>query len=61
MNLRIQTYGETLLATPNRTLFSVYLGADVYDVLQKGLDDLMAVCDVVMDKFTIARNEFQSD
>ena len=30
----------------------------VYDVLEKGLNDLMDLCDVVMDKFTIARDEF---
>ena len=30
----------------------------VYGVLEKGLNDLMDLCDVVMDKFTIARDEF---
>ncbi|CAA9957972.1 RNA polymerase subunit AC19 [Pyrenophora teres f. teres] len=42
MNLRIQTYD----------------GASVYTVLEKGLEDLMAMCDVVEQKFTIARDEF---
>jgi len=32
--------------------------ASVYDVLEKGLNDLMELCDVVIDKFTIARDEF---
>ncbi len=30
----------------------------VYDALEKGLDDLMSLCDVVMDKFTQARDAF---
>lgn len=30
----------------------------VYEVLEKGLNDLMDLCDVVVDKFTIARDEF---
>ncbi|KAL6704610.1 RNA polymerase subunit AC19 [Coniothyrium glycines] len=42
MNLRIQTYD----------------GVSVYTVLEKGLDDLMAMCDVVEEKFTLARDEF---
>jgi len=33
----------------------------VYDVLEKGLSDLMDMCDVVMDKFTIARDEFNAN
>ncbi|KAF2795806.1 RBP11-like subunits of RNA polymerase [Melanomma pulvis-pyrius CBS 109.77] len=42
MNLRIQTYD----------------GVSVYTVLEKGLDDLMAMCDVVDEKFKDAREEF---
>lgn len=42
MNLRIQTYDNV----------------SVYTVLEKGLEDLMAMCDVVEEKFTIARDEF---
>lgn len=42
MNLRIQTYDNV----------------SVYDVLEKGLNDLMDMCDVIMDKFTIARDDF---
>ncbi|KAF1813114.1 RBP11-like subunits of RNA polymerase [Eremomyces bilateralis CBS 781.70] len=42
MNFRIQTYD----------------GANVRKVLEKGLNDLMDLCDVVIDKFTISRDEF---
>ncbi|KAF2262043.1 DNA-directed RNA polymerase I and III polypeptide [Lojkania enalia] len=42
MNLRIQTYD----------------GVNVYTVLEKGLDDLMDMCDIIIDKFTVARDEF---
>jgi len=42
MNLRIQTYD----------------GVSVYTVLEKGLEDLMNMCDVVEQKFTIARDDF---
>ncbi|CAN9396443.1 unnamed protein product [Alternaria alternata] len=42
MNLRIQTYD----------------GISVYTVLEKGLEDLMNMCDVVEQKFTIARDDF---
>jgi DNA-directed RNA polymerase I and III subunit RPAC2 len=30
----------------------------VYDVLDKGLQDLMAMCDVVEEKFITSRDEF---
>lgn len=30
----------------------------VYDALEKGFDDLMSLCDVVIDKFTLARDDF---
>lgn len=33
-------------------------GTAVYDVLEKGLDDLMALCDAVVTKFTDARDDF---
>ncbi|KAI9758295.1 MAG: hypothetical protein M1815_003497 [Lichina confinis] len=32
-------------------------GTTAFDALEKGFDDLMDLCDVVMDKFTTARNE----
>ncbi|KAL1625861.1 RNA polymerase subunit AC19 [Neofusicoccum ribis] len=44
MNLRIQTYDDV----------------SVYDVLEQGLDDLAELCDVVIDKFTVARDEFNT-
>ncbi|KAF4543488.1 putative dna-directed rna polymerase i and iii 14 kda polypeptide protein [Lasiodiplodia theobromae] len=44
MNLRIQTYDDV----------------SVYDVLEQGLDDLAELCDVVIDKFTVARDEFNA-
>jgi len=30
----------------------------VYQVLEKGLEDLMNMCDVVTDKFTVSREDF---
>ncbi|GCB27986.1 DNA-directed RNA polymerases I and III subunit RPAC2 [Aspergillus awamori] len=44
MNLRIQTY-ETTTAV---------------EALEKGLDTLMDLCDVVTDKFTTARDDFNA-
>ena len=32
----------------------------VYDALEKGFDDLMDLCDVVIDKFTVARDAFNA-
>lgn len=59
MNLRIQTYGESrsclcFLLFPNVTADNV----SVYQVLEKGLEDLMNMCDVVTEKFTVSREEF---
>ncbi|PGH03907.1 DNA-directed RNA polymerase I and III subunit RPAC2 [Polytolypa hystricis UAMH7299] len=45
MNLRIQTYDTTT----------------VFEVLRKGLDDLMDLCDVVTEKFTVARDGFDAE
>ncbi|KAL9102906.1 MAG: hypothetical protein Q9163_001998 [Psora crenata] len=45
MNLRIQTYE----------------GTTVYDALEKGFDDLTAICDVVIEKFVAARDEFNAE
>ncbi|KAK5000249.1 RNA polymerase subunit AC19 [Elasticomyces elasticus] len=42
MNLRIQSWD----------------GASVYDILEDGLKNLMDLCDVVTEKFTAARDEF---
>lgn len=33
---------------------------NVYDVLEKGLNDLMDLCDVVVDKFTVSRDAFNA-
>ncbi len=63
MNIRIQTYGLWLPTDPralwNATKMSTE-GTTVYDVLEKGFDDLMALCDVVTEKFTVARDEFNA-
>jgi hypothetical protein len=61
MNLRIQTYGK--LGVPIRnviedTLLTLIDNVSVYQVLDKGLEDLMSMCDVVTDKFTASREEF---
>ncbi|KAL1953107.1 hypothetical protein VTO42DRAFT_3587 [Malbranchea cinnamomea] len=45
MNLRIQTYDST----------------NVFAVLEKGFEDLMDLCDVVTEKFTAARDEFEAN
>ncbi|KAF3388071.1 DNA-directed RNA polymerases I and III subunit RPAC2 [Talaromyces pinophilus] len=45
MNIRIQTYNGT---TP-------------IEALEKGLNDLMDLCDVVSDKFTVARDAFVAE
>ncbi|KAK5120000.1 RNA polymerase subunit AC19 [Meristemomyces frigidus] len=44
MNLRIQTWDNV----------------SVFDVLRRGLSDLADLCDVVEDKFTVARDEFNT-
>ncbi|GAB7343806.1 hypothetical protein MBLNU457_1777t1 [Dothideomycetes sp. NU457] len=44
MNLRIQTFDEV----------------SAYDVLEKGLNDLSDLCDVVVDKFTVSRDEYNA-
>ena len=33
----------------------------MYDILEKGLQDLMDMCDVVTEKFVIARDEYRAD
>jgi DNA-directed RNA polymerase I and III subunit RPAC2 len=44
MNLRVQTWEDT--------------GVTAFDALRKGLEDLMEACDVITEKFTQARDEF---
>jgi DNA-directed RNA polymerase I and III subunit RPAC2 len=34
---------------------------NVQDVLEKGLDDLSDLCDVVIEKFTAARDEYHTE
>lgn len=61
MNLRIQTYGNyQSRAYFFFTLIMVADNVSVYTVLEKGLEDLMAMCDVIEDKFTAARDEHVS-
>ena len=35
-------------------------GTTAYDALEKGFDDLMCLCDIVLDKFIIARDDFDA-
>ena len=43
-------------------LAKLYLdGTTVYDALEKGFDDLMGLCNVVIDKFTVARDAFDAE
>ena len=59
MNLRIQTLGMFLFHGTLRLGFLHKIDdTTATDALQKGLDDLMDLCDVVTDKFTTARNSF---
>jgi DNA-directed RNA polymerase I and III subunit RPAC2 len=51
--------GKMLLV--RRTKLTITDGANVHDILEKGLQDLMDMCDVVTEKFTIARDEFRAD
>jgi len=63
MHLRIQTYGTFSLA--GRLGSGPFLicrtdNKNAQEVLEKGLDDLMALCDVVEKKFDEARNDFEN-
>ncbi|KAI5259312.1 DNA-directed RNA polymerase I and III 14 KDA polypeptide [Aureobasidium subglaciale] len=61
MNLRIQTWGK---ATSDRHVIQDTNPStdevNVYDILEKGLNDLMDLCDVVVDKFTVSRDAFNA-
>lgn len=72
MNIRIQSYGTSFnfyvpffckaqTEVSRRTKLTTTDGANVYDILEKGLQDLMDMCDVVTEKFIIAREEFSAD
>ena len=61
MNLRIQTYGmcgAILLHSVPDTFHTD--GTSVYDALEKGFDDLMGLCDVVIDNFMVARDDWNA-
>ena len=61
MNLRIQTYRKLCVPIRNvidDTLLTLTDNVSVYQVLDKGLEDLMNMCDVVTDKFTASREDF---
>lgn len=65
MNLRIQTYGRFGLILSRGLTVATDLGSaldstNVFEVLEKGLSDLMDLCDVVTEKFTIARDGFET-
>ena len=61
MNLRIQTYGMYIVIQGvSSPLISFTDGTTVYDALEKGFDDLMDLCDVVINKFTVARDDFNT-
>jgi DNA-directed RNA polymerase I and III subunit RPAC2 len=36
-------------------------GTTAYEALEKGFDDLVDLCDVVTDKFLLAREEYQTE
>lgn len=64
MNLRIQMYGESHPAGAwyrNLQLTRFADGKSAVDCLEKGLNDLMDLCDVVENKFTIARDGFNAE
>ncbi|MCJ1237565.1 DNA-directed RNA polymerases I and III subunit RPAC2 [Varicellaria rhodocarpa] len=51
MNIRIQTYADGCRRGDEE-------GTTVYEVLEKGFDDLADLCDVVEEKFTVAKEGF---
>jgi len=59
MNLRIQTYGKQRKGTSSGSqLMNCEDGVPIFDVLEKGLQDLADLCDVVTEKFTVAKDGF---
>ncbi|KAI4720593.1 DNA-directed RNA polymerase I and III 14 KDA polypeptide [Aureobasidium sp. EXF-10727] len=61
MNLRIQTWGKDRRSHGDMQIADAYTDeVNVYDVLEKGLNDLMDLCDVVVDKFTVSRDAFNA-
>ncbi|KAI4748835.1 DNA-directed RNA polymerase I and III 14 KDA polypeptide [Aureobasidium sp. EXF-12298] len=61
MNLRIQTWGMDGPDYDEMQITDYFTDeVNVYDVLEKGLNDLMDLCDVVVDKFTVSRDAFNA-
>ncbi|KAH0373265.1 hypothetical protein KCU65_g630, partial [Aureobasidium melanogenum] len=61
MNLRIQTWGIDRFDHDEMQITDYSTDeVNVYDVLEKGLNDLMDLCDVVVDKFTVSRDAFNA-
>lgn len=61
MNIRIQTYGTLERAgqkLPTLTNMTTVEGTTVYEALEKALDDLKDLCDVALENFQTARDEF---
>lgn len=63
MNLRIQTYGIDFLTSlvSGGVLTCSLDSTTAVEALEKGLDSLMDLCDVVTDKFTTARDAFNAN
>lgn len=63
LHLRIQTWGllppydYRILGKPTDRIAD---GVSASEVLRKGLEDLTDLCDVVADKFTASRDEFNA-
>ena len=62
MNIRIQTYGtcNTILADFTASDRFHADSTTAYDALEKGFDELMGLCDAVLDKFMVARDGFNA-
>jgi DNA-directed RNA polymerases I and III subunit RPAC2 len=69
MHIRIQTWGEfrcSLQRPPDKTKekligFHVVEGTAPVEALEKGLDDLMDLCDVVSEKFEAAKHDVEGN
>lgn len=62
MNIRIQTYGKqsrSCLTRPDTNIAAE--GTSAIEALQKGLQDLQELCDVVAEKFWTSRNDFMGE
>jgi DNA-directed RNA polymerase I and III subunit RPAC2 len=59
MNIRIQTYGQYQCYITTTQLTAFIEGTTAVEALEKGFDDLMDLCDVVVDKFVEARVAFE--